>query len=758
MSDKAVQCSLLILNNYLTISLQKGCKGLSIIVMLSLWLLSGCSQYSSRPLSVGYHNVTSRYNAYYIARADIDSVELAVSKEFKENYLGLLPVLPPIDTLITLKHKPLLEDAVKKASVVAEKHQNSRWLDNSYTLLGKARLYMGEWDDAVEAFRYVFANGKDENDKNEALTWLMRAYIDHMDYTNALNVAEYLRLQPLSKQTTKDYYLAKAYLHQQRKEYLLAVAILEESLPLMKKSAAKSRIHYVMGQLYDELGKYQLANKQYNKADNNKASYELGFFARLNSIQNKVILNPKTELTSLGLGRMLRDRKNIDLKDRIYFTMGMLAEHQGNNQSALAYLQQAVANGKANIGQIPYTYLEMARIHNDRLGNFELSKMYYDSALAALPQGSPDFKAWTERKKALDEFVQQMAVLKREDSLQRLAGLSPESMLRKLDDVIAAEEAEKAKRIEMAKSKEQNEQVLAAQPGSMPTGRRWALYDPNLVSRGKMEFKRIWGNRILEDNWRLTNKQTTAFNNTANNNNNKLLSAVDTTLAQSEKKPENSAMEKGSSAWIARRDLLKSEIPLTDSLMRLSHKRKENALYELGKIYRFDLKESKNALSVFNRLLNEYPNTTYREEVYYLLFLTLPDTDKGRMIWKDKLIAEFPGSTYARLLSNFDDANLSSMDAGEAEKVYQSIYKLYSSGNHTQALSEIENALTKYQRSLLKDKFALLRIYLVGKVRGRDAYLQAINEFIRLYPDSKLLPRVQEMLEITGQASLRGRF
>lgn len=34
---------------------------------------------------------------------------------------------------------------------------------------------------------------------------------------------------------------------------------------------------------------------------------------------------------------------------------------------------------------------------------------------------------------------------------------------------------------------------------------------------------------------------------------------------------------------------------------------------------------------------------------------------------------------------------------------------------------------------------------LVGKVKGVDDYRQAMNEFIRDYPGSQLLPRVKEM-------------
>jgi tetratricopeptide (TPR) repeat protein len=131
-------------------------------------------------------------------------------------------------------------------------------------------LYLGEWADGLEALRYVYANGRDDNDKNNALILLMRAYIVRKDYSNALGVAEYLSQQPLNKSTLKDFYLTKAYLHQQNGEYLTSVAILEETFPLLKKSIETASIHFAAAQMYDRLGQYALANKHYKSVNKNR--------------------------------------------------------------------------------------------------------------------------------------------------------------------------------------------------------------------------------------------------------------------------------------------------------------------------------------------------------------------------------------------------------------------------------------------------------------------------------------------------------
>lgn len=715
------------------------------LVIISL--LAGCSQFSSRPAAVNFHNVASHYNAYFIAEQDILDAEFAMRAAFKEDYNQLLPILLPLDSVLALPVKPQLLDAIKKASIVAEKHQNSKWVDNSYVILGKSRLYLGQWADGLEALRYVYANGKDENDKNAALIVLMRAYISKKDFANALGVAEYLSQQSLSKDATKEFYLTKAYLHQQNGEYLTSVAILEETFPFLNKSIETARLHFAAAQMYDRLGQFVLANKHYKSVNKNRPDYDLGFYSAMNSLQNQVIIDPKTDVSSVGFDKMLKDRKNADLRDRIYFTMGLLAEHRQQLPEAVGYLQKSasLATGGSSI-QKAYTYLQLARIHYDALEKYELAKVYYDSALTVLPKEAQEYRVVSDRKLALDNFVTQLTIVKSEDSLQTLAKMNPKALDDKIDLIIEVQEKariEDERKTKAALAAAVN-QVNAAPAGGIVSGndRRWELYDPALINQGKIEFRRIWGNRVLEDDWRRSTKQINSLASVNPGN------RIDTVSAQTNAAPAEPVMEKGNALWQARHDFLKKNIPLTDSSFAVSQKKKEDALYNLGKIYRFDLKETDKAIATFTRVLNDYPTTKYREEIYYLMYLTVPENDPSRMAWKDKLTTEFPTSTYARLVNkSVNDGTGADKNKNNPVKAYEHAYDLYAQGNFTKALEEIEADLPAYKGSMLEDKFALLRVFLIGKTRGREAYLQAINEFGRLYPGSVYLPRIKEMQE-----------
>ncbi len=718
-----------------------------LVILFTGLVLFSCSQYSQKPASIAFHNFSANYNAYYIARANLDSAELGIAQAYKENPNLLLPILIPIDSVAARPFKKNLDEVVKNASIIAEKHQNSKWLDNSYTLLGKARFYLGQWEDGIEALRYVLAKSDDENDKNEALTFLMRGYVEKKEYNNALSVAEYLRQQPLSPGATIDFYLTKAYLHQKTEEYLTAVAILEETLPLLGRSPLKARVHYIAGQLYDLLDKPQAANQHYARVAKNKPHYDLSFFAKMNSLQNRILLNPSAGIEDVGFQKMLKDRKNADLKDKIYFTMGKLAEQKGDYPQALEYFGKAARATGLNTAQVPYTYLEMARIYTDRLMQFEPAKAYFDSAMALMPPKDPSYLQLTERKKFLDQFVAHMTVIRTEDSLQVLAALSSAELNDRVDMIIADQQKARKAAFEKEQAAIAKAKKDDASAASVPaSGPRWQLYDPSQISLGKSEFSRKWGNRKLEDNWRRTNKSGG------------LPDAPDLAAADSLKQDSASAAAgaefreilKGSDEWLAIHASLIRNVPLTDSAMVASHSRKEDALYNLGKMYWTNLKEPKNAVTTFTRLLKEYPETEFRQEAYYIIYLALPDDDPSRESWKNRLTAEFPNSTYVRLLNT----SASGTPDSPAEKVYEKIYSLYTSGRSEEALRELDNTIAIYRDHEMIDRFALLRLFIVGKSEGVKAYKDAILDFMRLYPESKYIPRTKEMLAVAEQAAL----
>lgn len=708
-------------------------------------LFFGCSQYSTSGLSVGYHNLTAKYNAYVIARDKMKEADIALKKNRKENYNQLLPILYPLDSMEAKSVDALLQDVIKKGSLIPDRHQNSRWVDNALVLIGRARLYKGQFTDGIETLRYVNAKGKDDDDKHEGLIWLMRAYVETKDYNSALSVAEHLRSLPLNENNTRDFYLVKAYLHQQKQEIPLALGILEETFPLLSKNEETARIHYAAAQMYDLIEKPLAANIHYKAVSKNRPSYDLEFFAKMNSLQNEALTNSSIS-TEDGFKKLLNDRKNNDLIDRLYYSMGVIETRKKNYKKGLEFFGKSVRETTTNTTQVPFTYLEMAKVYYDKLQNYELAKAYFDSALVLLPVASPQRQKVAERKEVLDEFVKQITTIRTEDSLQRLSQMNPATLDKYLDKVIEDEIAEykrKVKEAEMLVSQAQSLSANASNFDGNPA-ERFPLYDLTLVNTGKVEFRQRWGNRTLEDDWRRSAKIATLMTPADNN-----ITAVPTTPGQSPTiqiaGDDLVKMTKDSPEWKAKKDALYRNIPLKKQELDASNQRLEDAHYKLGKIYKFNLEEPDNAVKTFETTLSRFPNTNYKPEIYYLLFLT---SAKNSQSWKDKLLAEFPNSSFTRLLTKNGGAVAASGNIElEAMKDYEKILTLYQSNNFSEAYAQLEMAMVTYSGSKIEDKYALLRIYLLGKLQGKEAYLKALNSFVKDYPSSALLPRVREVIE-----------
>ena len=735
----------------------------SILVSTAAILLTGgvssCSQYSTKPVSKGYHNLTAHYNAYVIARDQIDGAEQILFKNRQENYNQLLPILLPADSNAIGPVKPQLDDAIKKASIIPERHQNSKWLDNAYNLIGRARLLEQDIPQAIETFKYVNTRGTDENDKHTALVGLMRAYIETDDATNALNVAEFLRTQPLNKKNTRDYYLTKAYLHERTGEYALAVGLLEATFPLLKKSETTARLHLIAGQLYDLIGQPAKAVDQYKAVLGARPSYDQTFYANLYAIQSNGLTGDqkKAARSVENFESLLSDRKNADLKDKIYFTMGLLEARSNRIDKALGYYAQSIREAGTNTTQVPYTYAEMGRLYFEKKENYAKAQVYYDSALALLPKQSPAYVGLATRKKTLDEFVQYTTTIRTEDSLLTLVTMDRPALEKKLDKILAAQDKADQERADLA------QQIIdratggnaSSQPGATNSGlapaQRWVFYNPVTLSQGRQEFTSRWGNRPLADDWRRSTKESSEAVAGVNSpiNQNVQADAINPSPSLPVADPGASRVGQTNVASTnARRDGLLVQLPFSREAQVQANQRIENALYKLGKLYKFDLDKPADAIPTFEQLLTRFPSTLQKPEVYYLLFLSNEQLGRAS-IWKDKLLADFPNTSYARLTGK-SVAQTSDSEA-QALASYTNIYELYKANNATEALARAENALSTVAGSQVEDKLALLRVMLIGRVRGADAYRQALNEFVRDYPGSTLLPRAKEMQAAADQ-------
>ena len=706
-------------------------KKYSIYLISLCGILYGCSQNSSSPLAVGFHNVNAKYNALFQANIKLKEVEKGLFDAYKDNYSQLLPILIPIDSNSAGAMSEQLTAIIKKGSLVAERHQNSKWLDDAYVLIGKARLLKQDYKNAIETFKYVNTNATSDKARDAALIGLMRCYTEQGEFQTALRVAELLREEPLNDENTRDFYLTKAHLHQLKEEYKTSVAILEEAFPYMKKNEQKARILFVAGQMYEILNDKNNASEKYLAVNKNRPSYDLGFYAKLD---NALVLG-ETD----GFQKLLKDSKNKDLQDKIYEAMSAVEMRKGNSKDGVKLLQSSARNSQ-NLKQLPYTFLKLADLAYNQMGNYEMAAAYYDSTASLLPQTDPAYKRVVDKQRSLRDFVTQNNIIKTEDSLQRLAKMNPAQLEKVLEKVVLDKNAKEAENLrktqEIVNRRLQQQAEKNKEAFADPNKTTWYFTNTIAQQQGKTTFSNVWGTRVLEDNWRRSSKDNASTFDSNNNQGNNL-----------SLKNLSIPTEKFGGGLKADVTDLKAKIPFSTEAFAASMKRKEEATFELGKIYKFRLNEPKNAISTLDNFISNFPKSTHEPEALYLLALLNEENPGGKETYRKRLMKDYEDSYFARLLNRTSTEILSTGKESESQKLYAEAYGYFTQNNFTDALTFVETGLKQYPNSQIEDKFVFLKMMILAKTQTVDIYQKALKNFITDFPKSQLIAMAKERLE-----------
>jgi hypothetical protein len=159
---------------------------------LVLVFLGACSSQRDTFTNRAFHNLTSHYNAYFLADTKIKAAENQVIENYKEDYTQILPVFIPIDSATIQQNKVALDSARELSSKAIDWHRISKWVDDSYYLIGKIDYLQARVDDAKNTFRYVNSQSKDKDLRHKALISLLHLYVDQNAIEEANFTIDYL--------------------------------------------------------------------------------------------------------------------------------------------------------------------------------------------------------------------------------------------------------------------------------------------------------------------------------------------------------------------------------------------------------------------------------------------------------------------------------------------------------------------------------------------------------------------------------------
>jgi len=713
----------------------------------------GCSAERKNVISKTFHNTTARYNAYFYANERLKEVEDALEANHKNNFNEVLKIFADVDSSVIRSMEDQLEEVIKKASIAIQRHPNSRWVDDSYILVGKTRYYLGDFVNAIETFKYVNTKSEDDDARHEALTWLMRTFLDYNEENNAIAVSDYLKKEKLNSSNYRLLELTRAYLYEKREDYNEMVKHLVNVAPDLTKKENSDRIHFIVAQLYQQKGFDAEAYNYYDLCLKERPNYELSFYAKLNMAQVTELADQMdVKKTRKYFVKLLKDRKNNEFKDKIYYEMANFEIKQDNYEKAIEYYKSSVASSLNNPRQKAYSYLKLGEIFFNEFKNYETAKAYYDSTVSVLPREDDLYPNVSERQVILADFVDQINTIHLQDSLLSLAEMDTSSLYVYLDEVIAekqriAEEEAKNQKKDLKSGNIAQTDIFNPFSGSnfasASTGSTWYFYNQNAISLGQSEFKRIWGDISLQDHWRRSNKSTTS--EFVNEQTNEVID-VDNSAETTEL-----AIVAGNS-----REQYLATIPFSTEEQQIALDKIETAYYNLGKIYNFELDEPIYAAESYEELLDRFPESEYTPEVLYLLYLIYKDmNDETYQTIANRLIIEFPNTTFAKLIINPNYKEESNIASEKLKEYYRKAYKYYLMDSIDLAIATIEEGVEIYPDNSFSDNIALLRIFLLAKIDGIYKYQYELQEFDVEFPESELLNYVEELMKTSEEFQLK---
>lgn len=710
--------------------------------MLS-FMMAGCAGFRDSRIGKMYNDLTARYNGYFNAKELVKASALAVEEAHVDDFNDILDVHRWGNEATGKTQASDMDRAIEKCTKVIQSKEGSKWIDDAYFTVAQAYFYKGDYYAALDLFKFIANEYKGKEIENKARIWMVHCLIQMEKIPDA---QAYLTNIQNERKKFKEYevqvLLLNAFVKIEANNTTDAIISLEKAIPQVKDRRDRFRYTFILAQLYEAKGNKRRASDLYSSVMNKNMPYEFQFQSRLN-VARCTNLSNKSSADKIvrSFRRLLRDDNNRDYFDQIHYEIGNIYVRSGDKDKAIEHYQTSAFVSTDNQIQKANTYLALGDLFFED-NRFELAGAYYDSCANVVPEEHPKYDQITRQKTILGELIGNLKTIRKQDSLQRLAGMSVEQIEKEIEKAMLAEaqaaelEKEKAerqkRREEILKETSKGSSIMDG-PNSMANTGEWYFYNPVAIGKGATEFRQKWGNRPLEDDWRRSQKEVTFQTLDTASFNGQDTAGTDTTLAAKEEVPTE-VFEKLKDIDEAKLQYF-AGIPFLPAQKRASNTLIIEALYGNGLIYYEKLNDPKSAIESFETLLNRFPDSKFEAAAHYYLYKIYSDLENQEKAEYHKGILEskHADTQYYDLLNGSSiqgDANNDPM----LERMYNLAYTQFRQGDCA-ALSETYlNADKTAELNYLRGKFEFLMTVCKGKSKPLDSFVIDLQNLIQKYP------------------------
>ena len=737
------------------------------LLIAVLFFLAGCTTEKNTAVSRTYHNVTAHYNVYFNGKESLLAGVEKINNSVEDDYSKVLPLFKSSNPSTATAAISEMENAILKGSKLIQSHSITKkpkrrknrsksyirfasqeefnnWIDDAYVLMGKAYFYKKNYASAIENFNYVLRKFPDDPSRYTASIWLIRCFTEMERYVEAFELIQQMQTnEKFPRQldgelavVTADYYAKQLY-------YSEGIPFLSIAVKNSAKKEDRLRYKYVLAQWYQEIGNTEKASQTFREVTRMNPPYKMAFNAHISAAGTFTGVGDAEKLKK-ELRKMLRDKKNLEFRDQIYFAMGNISLKEGNKDQAKAEYMKSASMSVDNLYQRALSCLTLAQIYFEEL-EYKKAQSYYDSAMVVIDDNYPNFPQISDRHKSLTRLTDNIYTVEREDSLQRIALMDEPSRNALIDRWIqqAGEAEAKAKQAEAARMMDQNyfrQNESRFGLSQQQEGAGWYFYSPTTVAYGKVEFERIWGKRKLEDGWRRSDK---------------------TTLNESDpEQAEDSVLVAGPEAKkitdTKSRDYYTQNLPINDSLMSASHSRIRNALFNAGRIFKTDFNDFPRSIESFEDLNKRYPENLFALSSWFELwdlYTKLNDKEKSDY-YKSLIVSKYPETKYAKYLLNPNYFIELEARADSVNRMYQQAFLEFKNGQYAKAGRVSDQIMLMKPDSLLVPKVKFIQAIAGGTSTDRPNFSKLLTEYIAAYPKAEPKPLAEKILKLIQDSTL----
>lgn len=744
---------------------------MSVVVTIA----TGCSTQKNTWATRSFHQTKVKYNILYNGNTAYEEGLKQIRDAHEDDYSRILYLYPVSNHTAAEAAASQMDKTIEKCRKCIKLHsikskpkrdpkrandpQYKLWLQSkefnanmsmAWMRLAEAEFHKGDFLGAISTLNYVIRLYENDADMiARCRLWIARAYAELGWQYEAEDMLNRVQIDALSKKHARLYAAVKADVLLHGEQYTAAIPFIKIAIPYEKRKIYRPRFAYVLGQLYERNGQRNEAIEAYHDVIRMTPPYEMDFNARIR------IAELQGEKSLRQLQTMVKQSKYKDKLDHIYGTMGNIYLQLRDTTTALEMYEKAIAKStqssyaKADIlvraGDI--YYINKDYIH---------AQPCYRDALTILTPENEQYTTIQQRSDVLDELSAAYTQACLQDSLQHLSTL-PEEQQRAIVEKIIADLIEQERQDSILQA--QQERELAQENGirSVNTANmlggggaqkgEWYFYNPQLIKQGQQEWRRRWGTRPLEDNWRRQNKQVMASFTDYDTNEDDAdgLDSIPTT--------DSTTITPTYETDTHKPEYYLQQIPRTPEALAMSDSLWRQAMIALVYIYRDKVQDEALAMETMQQLENRnatHPDLLDTYYGYYLYALRYDQQDQAAQ-WRQKIITYYPTSTQAQIVAQPDYFDKLKRMALEQDSLYAHTYTAYARAQYDIVKSNTQYAEREYPLSPLMPRFLFLNAISVARTEGQEPFIASLQHIVANHGSSEMGAMAKDMLAMMGQ-------